>query len=342
MADNPEGALRFDRRVPEGLVAALEPDGALHGLVDLVRRQEPPDALDLQFRSASGRSDGSATLYVGLTKALDLKVDSRREEFQVVPQSHFGPASDEGWEKPGWTRWTPFEGMQKVASAILDFARETIAATPDTHTQTEGGMQAVLANAHRDEFALIDRESEFGFASTAAKVEFFDAVKGELDSIVAALFQQGNDWARKPKGFGGQLDALALDADGRVLIIEVKPGSATGPLSFTPAQVALYYWLFSKWVEQDEDSARHVLEGMLKQRTAAGLVDREWSVASPIKLVPVIAVGGEVTSPAVANERMRQIQAGLGAARGHWPEPVIWQFSGPDDIRDNVKLGSLS
>jgi hypothetical protein len=333
--------LLFDRRAGVQLVGALKPSGALHQFVDLVRDQDHSAALDLQFRANPNTGESAATLYVGLTKAIDLKVNGTGSMFCAALQPKFGPASATDWRPPVWAQWTPIETMGEVADSLLAFTKATIEDAPKSHIASEGGMQAILSNTASEDFVVIDRESQFHFPSTEIKKAVLREEGAEIAQALAAIFNRGEPWARE-KSFGGELDALAMDKDGRLLIIEVKPGWETGPLGRTPGQVGLYRRLFARWTAQDPALAREVLEGMLDQRAEAGLLSRSaWGLADPIDLSPVIAVGGIVGNADVANKRMLELQAELDAAPGHWPTPAVWQFSPPDDIQ-KVELGKLT
>jgi hypothetical protein len=52
-------------------------------------------------------------------------------------------------------------------------------------------------------------------------------------------------WSSMPKSLGGECDVLAIDSDGRLLAIEIKPWSATTAIRWSPLQVRHYANLFS-------------------------------------------------------------------------------------------------
>jgi hypothetical protein len=337
MSEAGAARLYFDRRAPEALIAALS--GELHALVTLALSPEhTASALDLQLRAdPRAIEDGHATLYVGLTKALDLAYASDGR-FRVLPQTKFGPGMD--WNlAPAWADPLPLDEMARLWPEVIDYAVATIAATPPRYTQKEGGMQAVLSNADADDFAVIDREVVVGF-SPRSKDAFLAPTKNALSNLVPDLVSQGEVWARE-RSFGDELDALAIDSEGRVLVMEVKPGTETTDLGWTPAQVLLYHRLLSSWAEQDAESAPQALDGMLRQRVRIGLErEREWSLRRPLELVPVIAVGGRVKNPRVANERMRAVTDALRRAGLASKEPEVWQVddAGHVEVRG---VGSL-
>src|SRR3954451_11238982 len=122
--------------------------------------------------------------------------------------------------------------------------------------------KALLGRGTSD-FGAIDREVVINFPSQPAKAA---ALAGEAAGIHAAREQLAltRRWAEKEKAFGDELDLLAVDRAGRVLVVEVKHGTDTGGVGWTPAQVALYLRLCQLWVDATP-WAGSVLNGMLDQ-----------------------------------------------------------------------------
>jgi len=281
-------------------------------------------ALDLQLRADPRRpTQGRATLYIGLTKAVDL--EARDESFRVTPQQRFGPAAT--WQAPpAWTDWLDAAQLEAVWPDVLAFIRSTIEAAPERYVRSEGGMQAFLSNAASDRFVVIDRGSVIGF-DARTKDAFLAPLNKAMSALVRDLESRGHPWAKEGKRFGDELDALAVDADGRVLVMEVKPGIETAALGWTPAQVALYYSLFTAWARQEPGLAHDVLKGMLFQRVRLGLAPEKYSRPStPPRLIPVIAVGGRVKNPGVANERMIAVKAALTRAGLQLDDLEVWRI----------------
>lgn len=61
---------------------------------------------------------------------------------------------------------------------------------------------------------------------------------------------------KAPTKFGAECDLLALDADGRLLAVEVKP-SNVGTIAWVPAQAAMYARVLQRWVDVDIESAKN-------------------------------------------------------------------------------------
>lgn len=338
--DPPQARLYFNRVVPDPLIEALAPGGPFHSLVELARGHLALErSLDLQLRAdgkATNRTRGWATLYVGLTKALDLRFDERKG-YRIVPQGQFGRfAETQAGTSPTWASWLPLEKLAAVWADVLAFAEEVIASAAPSHTETEGWMQAALSAQTNGDFTVIDRESQFGFDSAPARRDHHASIKDQL----AGLEIQGA-WFRTIPRFGGELDALAIDDRGRLLIVEVKPGSSIPSLFWTPAQVTFYHRLFSDWVKQGQAQARIVLEQLAEQRRRIGLVGSPARPLGPhLELVPVIAVGGEVKEVEKANARMVEVWRSIAQAGISDVEPEVWQFDREGDYR-KFGLGEL-
>lgn len=331
----------FDRRAPASLVKSLADGGPFHGLVERVRNSKSSESLDLQLRAnPNHRDEGSATLYVGLTKALDLRVNSSGN-FCIDPQTRFGDG-----ERPaeqGWTTWQPLDKLGPKSAAVMEWVESVIDNRPTAKVDHEGAVQAALTAAEGQSFCVIDREAMPAFRDQATK----DEVRSELrqrmvDPVLARIGDPEKPWTRRTVSFGTKLDAIGLDDQGRVLIIEVKPGSETGPLGWTPLQVAVYLALFRMWSEADPDEALEVLQGMLDQRRQLGLLGSgEWSVRSPLELIPVVAVGRPVKNSRVADERMLVVHDAVSLVEPSLASALeVWLLSDVGDVAE-VQIGHL-
>jgi hypothetical protein len=355
----------FDRRVPVQLVDALAPLGHFHHLVEIARARKP---LDLHLRALEGGA-AHATLYLGLTRVLDLHIDDR-ERFWITGQRGSRPTSrfrevydklfDQAWNRPQSLddlarTWEWGDGRRYIEEAI------EVADPRYTDPSKEGFLQASLTD-WPDQFSVIDRESVVGFRG-GAKRRYLDDALSPIRRAVRSLARSGDPWThtrvpphaaqgpktdapttgkpRRPKWFGDELDALAIDMQRRVLIIEAKGASDTGGVGWTPAQVAVYLRLFGAWVEARADDAPEVLSGMLDQRKRLGLApEHAQEPVEPLALVPVIVIGGTVESSAkTANARMRKVKEALAQTGEPLDGLEVWQIDGANLVR--VGLGGL-
>lgn len=331
---------RYDRRVPQELVDALA-TRPMHELVELVLDQfGRANALDLQLRARPGASDAWATLYVGHTQVLGVYHGPRG--FWLIGQREgaFGGRLDASLFDEAWERPQPREQLVESWGRVMDYVRAAIEAVPDRYKK-EGVLQAQLARPRGDaEFAAIDRESIVSFPGESSRI-----LEQERARVMAArdTLRETQPWVSEKKGFGDEVDLLAVDRQGRVLIVEAKDGADTTGLGLALAQVGLYRRLFARWVDVCSEAAS-ILTGMLEQRRALGLApDGAYSVADPVtpeNLVPVIAIRPKVKNATVANERMVEVRNALEGQGVELPGLQIWLVH-DDGAIERRPLGDL-
>lgn len=233
-ARSPGGPL-FDRRVPDELMDVLLADGAFSWVTALARQSISPHAapLDLGLRANPKTwGAGHATLYLGTTQVLGVHV--RADGLFCLSPHQRGrlfkdvePSFDEGWQA-----WQALNRLTESMPAIRAHVEAAIAAAPGGR-QLEGRYQAALAKPSGAGFTLVDREVMLAFGSDREKRELKNRLRAPLERVKDALDPAHASVAGAPPP-GDKLDALAIDRDGRLLAIEVKPGINTKGLASTP------------------------------------------------------------------------------------------------------------
>ena len=167
--------------------------------------------------------------------------------------------------------------------------------------QSEGFYQAALAKPNNAGFTLVDREVMFPFKDGALKAQIIENLRRPLVKVQTALVL-ANRW-KTTKPPGDKLDALAIDRDGRLLAIEVKPGNLLGPANLI--QVAMYVRLLRAGIDADEALARKVIEDMARQRAALGLgLPEPNRPSAKFEVIPVLAIG----KPMIDGQQRRQFK----------------------------------
>lgn len=330
----------FDRRVPRELADALAPGGPMHELVNLAHSSfGSANGLDLRLRARPGHTDARATLYLGLTQVLHVhRLGPDRFKLKGQTGKGFAEQLDPALFDRSWAQPQPLDRLARAWPAVMTYVRAAVEAAPPKYLSSEGLVQASLGRG-AESFATIDREVVINFPSQLIKDA---ALAEEVAGIRAAREQLATThrWAEKDKAFGDELDMLAVDREGRLLVIEVKYGGDTAGVGWTPAQVARYLRLCQLWVDATP-WAPSILNGMLRQATEIGLAaDRGYTVADPLTLVPVIAVGQPVKNPPVANERMRIVHDALAEHGVGLAGLQIWSV-GVDGRAENRRLGEI-
>ena len=103
----------------------------------------------------------------------------------------------------------------------------------------EGSVQSAWSRI-AEPWVPFDREAVLEYSSTSERnrSRCFDAVAGARERVDALRVSQG--WAQLPKR-GGEVDQLAVDPDGRLVVIELKHASASG-VYYAPLQLLQYVW----------------------------------------------------------------------------------------------------
>jgi hypothetical protein len=165
-------------------------------------------------------------------------------------------------------------------------------------------LHAWLARGDHPGFAVVDRDVKI-----AAPKPALAAARIPRDAAVAALRAEGVRWAVPP--FSDRIDALAIDTDGRVLVIAARIGKDARRTGWAPAQLAMHLALARRWAEQDTVHAADVLEGQRDERLRLGLLPpsaRACVITRPLEIVPALVLMGE-TSDATARRMARVADA---------------------------------
>jgi hypothetical protein len=273
-------ALSYDRRIRPGLEQVVGPGGVAHSLV--TRHRTDPTRVDLHLRAYPGQARNWVTLYCGLTKPLDL----------IETNGWFRLRSHGTWrafapELP-WNRRLDASDLALVwpeVEAYLDIVLPAIESS--RWFGKEGAVQTAVTRLRHGGLTVFDREACPSFADTQEKLQ----VMGEESRLLTGRLAGTEAWWALPR-LGEECDALALDGQGRLLAIEVKPGSAGAKsIAFSPLQASYYARLFRRWAEQ-ASSPQESLDGVIAQRARLGLAHAGVPAASPLAIVPVVILGG--------------------------------------------------
>jgi hypothetical protein len=298
--------LSYDRRAPQELLDALRPGGWAHSLVEYGRSGQY--ALDLQLRGYASKPEHWATLYVGLTKVLDLRHHSTRGFRLDAHPTYCVPKF--GWD-PAWSNWADARLLSASMPAIEDYLERVVPSIGPRYLR-EGAVQSAISGFSSTNMVVIDREATVRFSSQKERV----AVTSRLAAPLLRATDRSNGaawWSSRPPTLGTECDALAVDIDGRLLAIEVKPPNATGTIAWSPLQVRQYASLFSEWASTELGSAE-IIQGMVDQRAELGLAGHAPRVRKPLEVRPMIAIGRRCSSAAMSrltDVQGRLIEAGL-------------------------------
>jgi hypothetical protein len=312
--------LHYDRCVSSEFLSAFKPDGPARFLVEIAKYA--PFPLDFQLRHDAKTGHEHASLYVGLTDVLKVelsKVGELRLSAHPTWSDTAGKLKNEDFGfRQSW--------RQSIASnewaAVEDYLEKVLPVATQKHASQEGRVQAAVSTFLADTHVVLDRESALHFRDTVTK----DRIMKEIvDPVRDALSGLGGVKGLPKTKFGGKSDLLALDAEGRVLAIEVKPRNV-GTIRWAAAQATVYARLFQRWLERPDlpRAPRDVLIGEWQQRhelDLCGSVDSRLS-AKP-RVVPIVVVQRGTRRGLI--EEFKVVQDRLCDAGVGYPDLRLWE-----------------
>ena len=231
--------LSYDRRVPDELLSALRSGGWAASLTEYARGGQ--FSLDLQLRGYAGKPDHWATLYVGLTKILDLHWHATRGFRLDAPDAW----KHDGWDQRAGSTTRQMGSRPTQWRAVEDYLERAIPAVGSRYLK-EGAVQSAISAFRTQDLTVIDREVAISFSNQLEKAKVNKQLTGPL---LAALDDPDAPswWKGRPASLGGECDALAVAADGSLLAIEIKPAKASTTIPWAPVQVRHYANLLTAW-----------------------------------------------------------------------------------------------
>ena len=327
--------LSYSRVVSDVLLAALR--GPLSDVV--AWRDADLGLRDVQLRREPKGRRSWASLYLGLTSVLD--IDERDGAFRL--RTHKTHATRACFEA-GWTSWRTLPELVTVWPDVQAYLARIVHLVDRRWTDVEGRVHALLGNGSQTGISVVDREASLAFRDRLTKSALVESWAAPLRQALLQI-DQGAAWSAPLRStpYGTSPDFLALDDQGRLLVIEAKPAGATAGIVRGPAQVRLYASMYAHWLSTDA-GAVSVLEAELAQRQAIGLLpsDARTTVSQPLTLVPVLAVGPGMTSPE-AWGRLRDVRTAVDTATRQLPPTApleVWRLSrlGPPEVlRDEIR-----
>lgn len=321
----------FDRRVSEELLDALLDRNGIGILLD--HRDANPLRFDVLLRRNRKTRVSTASLYVGLTKIIDVHEKGGLFWLGARPAYCSLPEFDPGWTSPSNPQ-APSKNLQGI-SHYLDVADRLVAAR---YLDTEGVVQGLLCSGNSTAFTVISREAAPAFRDKSTKARWTEEVGSPLKRFIEGAGRSDRWWPSirnhgKLPPFGSEVDILSVSNDGDLYAIEVKPPSTSQGLTWGSAQARFYAEMFARVIERDTDAVSN-LSGMLAQRRSLKLSPSNgMELKSQPSVIPVLAIGSGRVHPKIRNRIVAVARALLagGQLNPMVGEPQIWQLTSKGD-----------
>lgn len=312
--------LHYDRRVEPEFLAHFKRGGVARSLVEYAKNA--PFPVDLQMRRSPKTGATHASLYVGLTDVLKI---SSKPQGKLTLTAHKTWSEGKFGFKSEWKQAQTSEEVESSWREVEAYLEEVIPRAAEKHAAQEGMVQAAASAFSDGNRVMVDREAALHFRDQKTK----DRIMAEVtEPIVKAVEGVDDVPGKRPQRFGGECDLLAVDDEGRLLTVEVKP-RRTGAIRWAAAQATVYAKLFERWVNAEAagtPTAGEIVHGMLDQRQQLGLAKRiSPYLADCPEVVPVVAV--QRGAPDTYMEGFRKVQDALLTAGVGDPELELYEVT---------------
>ena len=306
MAKTPR--IKYDRAPSEGLRELLKPEGPLSWLVELNDRPIGGREFDVHFR----RGD-EVHVYYGGTRLLEIQWLKRPGNCLTLRANRTYREQECG--KGLFRQWRVDEGgFREAVEAYLKSVK-----VGARWSGGEGAIQSEWSVA-KDPWVPFDREAVLEYASTehreeSKKSKDVDAAWHKLKAIYDAHRGKvvNRQWT-KPSKDGKELDQLAVDGKGRLVLVELKDGTKhNAQVYYAPFQLLQYVWEWHRALETVKDSVQKLIAARVAvDLTPAGLPKLSGKIRA--------AVGFGYDPP--TSEAERRYKKVLKVANQHLPAGV--------------------
>ncbi|HPT02419.1 MAG TPA: hypothetical protein PLJ84_07450 [Bacteroidales bacterium] len=276
----------YNRTISKGLASLLETGGELRWLFDFVKIHK-----ELDFLIGKNSSKEWISVYRGLTRIISvLPVNSTSvlidadEKYKAISPNLYGLKNLS-------------ENFQNEIEYLITQIEQNSKFDRYYKNKKEGFYQNELSKifgicGYPDtDFVIIDKEAVIGYSDQAEKDNLFGNLQQKYKQLQREISdlnpeRYGKDLGEK--AIGNELDFLALDKDGNILLIEYKHGTNTSGIYLSPLQIGLYNDIFTSFPKKELECA--VFE-MLEQKQKIGLINPNWSKPNIIKkIIPVLII----------------------------------------------------
>lgn len=276
----------YNRTISQKFSSLLETCGELRWLFDFVKNHK-----ELDFLIGKNNSKEWISVYRGLTRILTILpinntsvlIDADNK-YKVISPNLYGQKSLS-------------ENYQNEIEYLITQIEQNSQFDRYYKNRKEGFYQNELSKIFGicgkpdTDFVIIDKEAVIGYSNQAEKDNLLGNIQQKYKQLQRDISnlnpeRYGKDLGKK--AIGNELDFLALDKDGNILLIEYKHGTNTSGIYLSPLQIGLYNDIFTNFPKNELECA--VFE-MLAQKQKIGLINPNWNKPDSIKdIIPVLII----------------------------------------------------
>ena len=276
----------YNRTISKRLASLLETGGELRWLFGFVKNHK-----ELDFLIGKNNSKEWISIYRGLTRLICVSLIDDTTIFidAAVKYKNLSPKL--------YGRRSVSENFQNDLENLILQIEQNRQFDRYYSNRKEGYYQNELSKIYGicqkpdTDFVIIDKEAVIGYSNQPEKENLFGNIRKKYKQLQTDIslrnpVRYGKDLGKNV--IGNELDFLALDKDGNILLIEYKHGTNTSGIYLSPLQIGMYNDLFTSLPKKDLGIA--VFE-MLEQKQKIGLINPNWNKPNCIKdIIPVLII----------------------------------------------------
>ena len=315
---------KFERAPSDELMRLLCPGGFLGPLAGLAARDKNGLKLDVHLRA-----NDEVQVYCGLSRILNV----RRNENGTVRVSAHQTYGKQACAKALMRRWHTDEkgAFRRALDAYIDGVE-----VAKRHTAGEGAVQSMWSHAPVP-WVPFDREAVLDYrpadaSGTAREFEQVERARTELAAIAKCRGRA------KPPDAGREVDQLAVDPEGRLVLAELKDATrGSSSVYYTPFQLLQYVWEWHSALE----SVRSGLQDLINARVCLGLTRHPLPrLTGGVR--PVVCFGRDGRSDRVKANYDRVLDGANRHLPAGVPEIETWAFEDKPHILETAVPGQLA
>lgn len=283
----------YNRIISDPFSKLLEPNGDLRWLFSLVQQ-----STELDFLIGKNNSKEWISIYRGLSRVLTITKTRKPDIIKLDGANAYKRISNGLYGKKKVSDDFSKELLRVVRAVALDPKFDRYYKNmKEGYFQSELSRKFGICGKANDDFVIIDKEAVIGYKDIAEKEKYCGKIRESYKELQKGLSQENKKRFGKDldkKAIGNELDFLALDKEGNLLLIEFKHGANTSGIYLSPLQVGMYYELFSLLPRVDLERSVY---GMLEQKKKIGLINSKWKTPEIKDIVPVLIISEYNYSP---------------------------------------------
>ncbi len=296
--------MNYNRKLSDSFCSLIKENGDLRWLFDFVKKRE-----DLDLLLVKNKSGEAISVYRGLSRIIKITTKKRSPNKIYID----GAKSYKDCFKELYGEKDVSCNFKKEIELLLEKVEGQEYFNRYYNNKKEGYYQNILSRKYgilgndNDDFVIIDKEAIISYKNQEEKNNYFGKAQQRYKQLQGKISDKnptrfGKDLENK--SIGNELDFLALDQAGNILLIEYKHGTNTSGIYLSPLQIGLYYDIFEGYSKKKLEEA--VFE-MLKQKQEIGLINPNWKRPKSIKSIIPILIISEYNEKSSAKEKFNEI-----------------------------------